>query len=405
MSAAISTAPKPPTGLLPTATNRIVAYVVDEVSEAALRSGLASMTGELLLRRGSVRHAIRFLERDTALRAIIVDIGGIEEPLAALEALSRVCPPDVMVVVLGDDQDIALYRMLVNEVGVAEYLPKPLTRDAVERLVLPRFAPERAPQPAMRGGHVVAVCGASGGAGSTTIAVSTAIELAQATKGSVALLDLNLQQGGAAVMLGAKPGPGLRIALEDPDQADTLLLERAAIEIAGGIRLIAADESLDLAITTTEAGVRQLLRLVQQKFNFIVIDMPMPMRPEVHQVLSLARQVVLVLEPDIISVRNARTIRLLANTMTGADRVFNILNRCDMPGGLKSAMVAKAMEGLVHLELPDLGKRMAEAVNLGIPAVGRVPALRKQLAPLIREIAGVNTGKRSGSWFRRVLGQ
>jgi pilus assembly protein CpaE len=404
MSASILTATRTPTVAIPDAA-RIVAYVTDEISEAALRTGLAGITGEFLLRRGNVRHAVRFLEKDAALRAIIVDIEGVDDPVSALEELARVCPPDVGVVVIGDNSDIAFYRLLVNDIGVAEYLPKPVTRDAVERLLLHHFSPDRAQQPTARGGRVVAVCGASGGAGATTIAVSTAIELAEVTKGSVALLDLNLQQGAAALMLGARPGPGLRIALEDPEQADTLLLERSAIQIGQRIRLIAADEALDSGISITEAGVRQLLALLQQKFNFIVIDLPMPLRPEYHQVLALARQVVVVLEPDVASVRNARAIRQLATTMAGADRVITLLNRTDMRGGLPTPMLERALGSPLNIRIPELGKRMPESLNLGVPAVRRVPELRKNLAPLVREIAGVNTGRAYTSWVRRMLGR
>jgi pilus assembly protein CpaE len=404
MSASISAAAKTTTTGQPDAA-RIIAYVSDEITEAALRTGLAGVTSELVLRRGNIRHAIRFLERDLTLQAIVVDIEGVDDPLSALDELARVCPPDVGVVVIGDNSDIAFYRLLVNEIGVEEYLPKPVTRDAVERLLLRHFSPDRAQQPATRGGQVVAVCGASGGAGATTIAVSTAIALAEATKGSVALLDLNLQHGAAALMLGARPGPGLRIALEDPDQADTLLLERSAIQIEERMRLIAADEGLDTGIAITEAGLRRVMGLVRQKFNFVVVDLPTPLRPEMHQVLALARQVVVVLEPDVASVRNAHAIRRLATAMAGTDRVITLLNRSDTPGGLPERILEKALGSPLHLRLPGLGKRMLESVNLGVPAIRRVPELRKHLGPLVREIAGVNTGKSSKSLIRRLLGK
>ena len=72
-----------------------------------------------------------------------------------------------------------------------------------------------------RSGHVVAVCGAQGGAGATSIAVNLALQLAETTKARVALLDLHLQGGETAVMLGVQPGPGLRIALENPERERT----------------------------------------------------------------------------------------------------------------------------------------------------------------------------------------
>ena len=101
----------------------------------------------------------------------------------------------------------------------------------MQRLLLPHLAQGAAEAPGGRGGHVVAVCGARGGVGATTIAVNTALELARLAKGHIALLDLHLQGGAAALMLSARPGPGLRIALEDPERADALFLERTAIAV------------------------------------------------------------------------------------------------------------------------------------------------------------------------------
>ena len=382
---------------------RIVAFVTDPVTDGALRTGLSAVTEDLQMRRGTVLNAAKYLEREPAPQAIIVDISGLEDPLTALEALARVCPPDVTVAVIGENVDIGFYRLLLNEVGVAEYLPKPITRDAVERLLVRHFAPGHAVAPMTRGGHVVAVCGASGGAGATTMAVSIALELAGEVKANVALLDLNLQHGAAALMLGARPGPGLRIALEEPDKADTLLLERTAIRIDQRMHLVAADESLGSGISISETGARRVLGLVRQKFNYVVVDLPMPLRPELHQMLTLARHIVIVLQPDVASVRNAREIRQLAMTMAGTDRVITVLNRADMRGGLPTARAAQARGSALHVVVPELGTRMPESVNLGGPAIKRVPDLRKHLSPLIQEIGAVSLAKPSMSWLRGLL--
>jgi pilus assembly protein CpaE len=52
--------------------------------------------------------------------------------------------------------------------------------------------------------------------------------------------------------------------------------------------------------------------------------------------------------------------------------------------------------------IPDLGKGMTQAVNLGIPALKHVKGLRRHLAPIVREITGVGA-ERKGR-LRRLLG-
>lgn len=383
---------------------RVVGFVGDDGSAGALQAGLAGIEQTVEVKRGTIQHAIRFLEKDTNLQAIVVDIGNVEDPIAALEHLSRVCPPDVLVAVVGDNTDIAFYRTLINGMGVTEYLPKPLTRDSVQTLLRPHIAGNEAERSAERGGHVVVICGAQGGAGATSIAANLALLLADTAKANVALLDLHLQDGEAAVMFGVRPGPGLRIALEDPLRADTLFLERTAIEVDPRVKLIAADESLEQEMEITEAGVRHVLSLLRHKFNFIIVDLPTPLPPAMRPVLAQARHVMVLLEAEVTGLRNAVGLRELISKIAGANRMFTVLNRADRPGGLSRALITQGLGAPPDIIIPDLGKRMTEAVNMGIPAVRKIPALRRHLAPIVGEIAGIRTG-RSGSWLKRLFGR
>src|SRR3954454_5347757 len=264
--------------------NRIVCFVDDELSAAALRKGLEG--SNLSIKRGTIRNAIRMLESDTDLFALVVDISGIDDPFTELERLSRVCPPDVRVALIGESREITFYRELL-ELGVSEYLPRPLTRDLVLDQLRPKLVGDVAPGPTDRGGQLISICGAQGGAGATSIAINLALQLAETTKAKVALLDLHLQNGETAVMLGVRPGPGLRIALENPLRADTLFLERAAIEINERVCLISADEELHTQLNITEAGVRHVLGLLRQRFNYIVVDVPVPFPLSIRPVISL----------------------------------------------------------------------------------------------------------------------
>ena len=379
--------------------NRIVCFVNDELSAAALRKGLQG--SNLSIRRGTIRNATRMLETDTELFALVADISGVDDPFTELERLSAVCPPDVRVALIGESREITFYRELM-EIGLSEYLPRPLTRDIVQDQLRPKLLGDVAPGPADRGGHVISICGAQGGAGATSIAINLALQLAETTKAKVALLDLHLQNGETAVMLGVRPGPGLRIALENPMRADTLFLERAAIDINERVCLISADEDLDAQLNITEAGVRHVLGLLRQRFNYIVVDIPVPFPRSIHPVITLSRHVLVLLEAEVTGLRNAHALRAAVTSIAGKDRVFTLLNRADRAGGLPRETIVKALGAEPDMVIPDLGKGMTQAVNLGIPALKHVSKLRRHLAPIVREIAGVETGRKG--WFRRLLG-
>lgn len=376
--------------------DRIVCFVNDEDSAAALRRGLDG--ANLSLRRGTIRNAVRMLETDTDLFALVADISGFDDPFAELERLASVCPPDVRVALIGESREIGFYRELM-EVGVTEYLPRPLTRDMVLDLLRPKLIGSEAPAQPDRGGHVVSICGAQGGAGATSIAINLALQLAETTKAKIALLDLHLQNGETAVMLGVRPGPGLRIALENPMRADTLFLERSAIEINDRVSLISADEELDAQLNITEAGVRHVLSLLRQRFNYIVVDVPVPFPPSIYPVISLSRHVLVLLEAEVTGLRNAHALRNAVTNIAGKDRVFTLLNRADRAGGLPKGTIVKALGAEPDMVIPDLGKGMTQAVNLGIPALKHVSALRRHLKPIVREITGVG-GESKGRWKR-----
>jgi pilus assembly protein CpaE len=384
----------------PVATrSRIVCFVNDELSAAALRKGLEG--SNLAIRQGTIRHAIRMLESDTGIFALVADISGIDDPFTELERLARVCPPDVRVALIGESREITFYRELM-EIGLTEYLPRPLTRDMVLDQLRPKLLGDVTLGQIDRGGHVISICGAQGGAGATSIAINVALQLAETTKAKVALLDLHLQGGETAVMLGVQPGPGLRIALENPMRADTLFLERAAIDVNERVCLISADEDLDAQLDITEAGVRHVLGLLRQRFNYIVVDMPVPFPPSLHPVIAHSRHVLVLLEAEVTGLRNAHALRAAVTNIAGKDRVFTLLNRANRAGGLPRAMIVKALGQEPDMVIPDLGKGMTQAVNLGIPALKHVSGLRRHLAPIVREITGVGAERKG--WLRRLLG-
>ena len=156
----------------------------------------------------------------------------------------------------------------------------------------------------------------------------------------------------------------------------------------------------------TEAGVRHVLGLLRQRFNYIVVDVPMPLAPAIHPVITLSRHVLVLLEAEVTGLRNAplRYARSMPSLVAPARiKVFTLLNRANRAGGLPMRRSTRAWAGAPDMVIPDLGKGMTQAVNLGIPALDHVRRLRRHLAPIVREIAAV--GDERKGWFGRLLGR
>ncbi len=389
----------------------VVAFVEDEASATALRTGLTALGEGLDVRRGGLRQAVKFFRSLAPVHAAIIDMSDAPDASSgdlqsALDELARTCPPEVPVFLIGDSSDIGFYRMVVHEMGAADYFPRPLTRDTVQRQLLPRLLGTTPELPDARGGRVIAFCGTRGGVGATTIAVNAALLVAgmpqSVAVGQSALLDLHVQDGSAAMMLGARPSAGLRLALEDPARSDALFLERSAIAVDPRLHLVAADETSEPAAPLKQEGVAHVLDVLRRRFNFVFVDLPVPIPHELRLVLRVARHVVIVVQPDLPSLRDAQAIRQAATLAAGSDRTTVVLNRADMRGALKRDLVLRGLGREPDVTVPDLGGRMVEAVNIGTPALTHVPALRRHLQPLVGEIIGLPaTGERS--LLRRIL--
>lgn len=377
----------------------VVAFLADEESEAALRGGLGPLVEEMQLRRGTAATAARAMEREPTPRVLIVDVAGIEDPSATLDALAAVCEPDVRVLVVGDREDLAFYRRLTQGLGVQEYLYKPLTRDNVARLFGAAIAGAVSSRESNgRGGRLISVCSARGGAGATTIATNLALAVASTSRGHVGLLDLHLRGGTVALGLGVRPGAGLRVALEQPERADSLFLERAAIPVAERVRVIAADEPIETDTVATPESLEHFLALLRDRFNNILVDLPMPPGPVERAVIAASRQVLIVFGPDVGGLRDAIAMkRFIVSQGTGTHPIM-VLNRMGLPGGLTPKLIEEGLQGKPDYVIPFMPKPLLRAFNLGLPAFKESPPFAKALGPLVREVSGV-AQKRSGGLF------
>ena len=377
----------------------VLAFVADEHSEVALRGGLTEATAIMVVRRGDIHTAIRVLQNAPSPRALIVDVSHLEDPVEALEELARVCTPETDVMVVGERSDIAFYRDIVRDFGVSEYLHKPLTRDSVAQLFGPVIAGLSTDTDQRRGGRIVAVCGVRGGAGATTLAANLAFDLAEKTRGHVALLDLHLRGGTAALLLGLNPSAGLKLALENPERTDALFLERVAIPVGERLRVIATEEPIDSDPNPSHEGVERLLDILRQRFNQIVVDMPMPPQKAEWHVLARARYRILVVPPDLAGVRDAVAMRQALANMHGGTTV-TVLNRAGEPGAMDARMMREGLGNPPDFVIPDLRQPLSQAANMGELAVQSSSAYRRALAPLTQEISGIAVSRRKGLFAR-----
>lgn len=383
---------------------QVLAFVTDAESEAVLRLGLRDVGPEdLIVHRGNSRSALTSMRTMPTPRVLIVDISGDEQPMSALIALSEVVEPDVRVLVIGDRKDVDLYRQLTRTLGVAEYLYKPLNAEVVAQHFGPFVAPASVSATNMQGGRILAVTGVCGGAGATTLAASLAWYLATEVKRHTVLLDADLHTGTAAMLLGAKTGGGLRLALEAPKRVDDLFMERIAEPVSDRLSVIAGEEKLTERPVIAEGAAQQLLQRLRQRYNYVVVDVPLAPIVWNGELLEMARQRVLVMEPTLQAVRDVLRAMALPTGAHQTRQSLIVLNKLGTQGTMTRNQVEAALQQKVDVVVPYLPRVVNLAATMGTPAAAPRSGFRTAIRELAQGVAAVGPTGGSSGWFGRLF--
>ena len=368
----------------------VLAFLGDPATEQVLRDGLGDMPANGMdIRRGTVRTAIAAMSKMQTPEVLIVDIAGEEQPLHALGELSDVVEPGVRVLVIGDTDDVDFYRHITRGMGVMEYIFKPITREAVARHFAPLITRKTIGQEATRGGRVIAVLGARGGVGATTIAGNLSWLLGVMAKRHTVFVESDIHMGSGALLLGGKTGPGLRMALETPDRIDPLFVERAAQPVAERLQVLASEEKLTEPLHYAPGAARRLIEALRVRYNFIILDVPFLPMPCNRELIEFAHHRVIVMDPTLASVRDTLRLLGLPNGPWQPQSPTIVLNRQGRPGGLTRKQIEEALKVKIDIVIPDIPKQLNESASFGEPAIATKGPFRQAIVDLSREIGFV----------------
>lgn len=195
---------------------------------------------------GGVIEASAYLAQHASPEALLVEITSTDNAAAQLDALAEVLHPMTRVIVCGTIDSVRFYHWLL-EIGIHEYLLEPFSEQqlatALKKSSKARVDPT-AEASADKPRSLIAVIGARGGVGTTSIAVNMAGIFVQARQLPTALFDLDPYFGSVALNLDMEPGRGIRDAFEKPDRVDGLFLERVMVKPFANLALFAAEEPL-----------------------------------------------------------------------------------------------------------------------------------------------------------------
>jgi pilus assembly protein CpaE len=223
--------------------------------------------------------------------------------VSQLDELAEYCDAGTKVIIIGKVNDIVLYRQLIAR-GVSEYLVLPFTVVDFVSAVSNLFrAPGAKPL-----GRIVAVTGAKGGAGASTVAHNVAWHMATGIGMDTIIADFDLGFGTAGLDFNQDPPQGIAEAVFAPDRVDATFVDRLLSKCGDNLHLLAAPAMLDRLYDFNETAFDSLLDAMRASTPWIVLDIPHGWTGWTRRALVSADEVVIVSEPDLASLRNAKNV-------------------------------------------------------------------------------------------------
>jgi pilus assembly protein CpaE len=302
--------------------------------------------------------------------AIVVVDDDIEESLSLIETLSG-SHPGIALLPAGTDHDASLILRVVRA-GAREYLPLPASTsellEAVRRL-RPKPTPADGAGTGPRGPQVIAVTGAAGGVGCTSLAVNLATTLAKLSRRDTVLADFDLLLGSLEESLGVSPDNSLEVVVRNLGEIDPTLLKRWLPRHQCGVYVLPHPVAMEDSARIDLDSLRNVLLLLKESFDTVVVDTSKGLQAADFVAFELADVIMVVLQLTLNGTRN--TVRLLQylRMFDGfGEKVRLVVNRVNSP--LSEISVKKAQELLktqIHWLVPNATKLFRPARTQGVP--------------------------------------
>ena len=230
--------------------------------------------------------------------------------------------------------------------------------------------------------------GAKGGAGTTTIAVNCAVELARLTKRTTVIVDLKRGLGEVALFLGIRPRFTLLDAIDNLHRLDRAFLREVVTKHKSSVDLLAGSEQFERPSAADASAVEELLQVLGRHYEYIVIDAGSDISACTQAGLYAADTMFLVANPDVASVRNAqRLLERVRQLGACGERVRLLLNRAAEPYPIPPKQIESAVGHPIHHTFPSDYAIVSTALNSGVPlALSGDSDLAKQFDRFTRQI-------------------
>jgi pilus assembly protein CpaE len=321
-----------------------------------------------LLRSGAIPVSVLDqLREGVSPDVVIVDArGDASSAMGTIERLRAAMPGSaIFAVAQVAEPDLILQAM---RAGANEFFTWPPAEDTFHSAIRRTAARRETTQGAPPSATTLVFFGAKGGAGTTTIAVNSGVELARLTKRSTIIVDLKPGLGEVALFLGVRPRYSIIDAIDNLHRLDREFLRELVLKHKSGLEILAGSDHFDRPGGPDAGAIEELLRLLGRQYEYVLIDAGSQINACSVAALYAADQMFLIANPDVPSVRNAqRLLERVRQLGACGERVRFILNRAAEPYPIPPKQIEGALGHPIHHTFPSDYKTVSTALNSGVP--------------------------------------
>lgn len=361
--------------------------VADAISEAIADRRMSRAHVKVLM-GGGVAAVEAFRQSPTPNILVIEGNSARDEVIQRLDELAECCDPGTKVVVIGHYNDVALYRELMAR-GVSDYLVAPVDPIEFVRALSQLYA--GAESKAV--GRMIAVTGAKGGVGASTICHNVAFLISERFDSPTILVDMDLPFGTAGLDFNQDPATGIGDLIKAP-APDATLLDRVLTRCTPKLSILSAPVTLENGGEPDETRLQTILDLVRAATSTIVLDVPHLWTGLARQALTSADEIILVTAPDLAGLRNTKMIYDILRAARPNDaKPRVVINMSGVPRRLEITLndFARAIEDDPVCLIPFDPKIFGAAANNGQMLAEMSDAAK--INETLVELAGVVMGR------------
>lgn len=260
--------------------------------------------------------------------------------------------------------------------GAKEFLTEPLKEeDLVSALNRVKRQTSNEKTAAVQGCRVIAVAGATGGVGSSSVAVNLACALASDRDNSVVLVDLDVALGDCDVFLDTIPEYTLADVAQNVARLDLTLLKKSLTKHSSGVHLLPRPVQLEDVQLITADSLQRVIGLLKTSFTHIVIDLSKSFGELDMQAIYMADDIMMITQLDLPCLRNVvRLMMTFDNDESLRNKVRIVVNRVGQDTGQISLKKAQETIGRdIYWQVPNDYRVMVEVRNNGVPLIQHAP--------------------------------